>query len=205
VARLPVFLPASPVSPSGFLRLATAVLFQTEEDSMQQTKSIPVIAVLFFTVSLAFAQKVRVDYDHSANFAKYMTFSWIKQPATPKDPLMQQRVITAINEQLKAKGLQLVDSNGDLAVAVNVATQEKQTLNTFYDGFGPWAWGMGGATTTVETYTEGTIVADLFDAQTKKVVWRGVATKEVSDKPEKVTQQVDKAIEKLFKNYPPTL
>jgi len=64
-------------------------------------------------------------------------------------------------------------------------------------------WGMGGATTTVETYTEGTIVADLFDAQTKKVVWRGAATKEVSNKPEKVTQQVEKAIDKLFKNYPP--
>jgi len=170
---------------------------------MQRTKSILVITVLFFTVSLAFARKVRVDYDHSANFAKYRTFSWIKQPVTPNDPFMQQRIISAVNTQLMAKGLQLMDSNGDLAVAVNVATQEKQTLSTFYDGFGPWVWGMGGATTTVETYTEGTIVADLFDAQTKKVVWRGAATKEVSNKPEKVTQQVEKAIDKLFKNYPP--
>ena len=68
---------------------------------MPRTKSILVITVLFFTVSLAFARKVRVDYDHSANFAKYRTFSWIKQPVTPNDPFMQQRIISAVNTQLR--------------------------------------------------------------------------------------------------------
>ena len=61
----------------------------------------------------------------------------------------------------------------------------------------------GGATTTVETYTDGTIVVDLFDAKTKKLAWRGVATKEISNKPEKVSEQIEKAIEKVFKNFPP--
>ena len=62
--------------------------------------------------------------------------------------------------------LRLVDSNADLAVAVNVATQQKQTLNTSYDGFGGWGWGMGGVE-TVETYTEG-------DASTAAAVYEGV-------------------------------
>jgi hypothetical protein len=171
---------------------------------MLRTKTILLTGLLFLTVSVAFGQKVRIDYDHTAHFTKYKTYSWLKEPDTPKDPLMKQRIIDAVNMQLMAKGLMLVDSNGDLALAVHVATKEKQTLNTFYDGMGPWGWGMGGvATTTVETYTEGTIVADLFDAQTKKVVWRGVATKEVSDKPDKVSEQVEKAIEKMFKKFPP--
>ena len=169
---------------------------------MQRTRTLFIIALLFFTGSLAFGQKVRFDYDHSANFTKYRTFSWIKEPITPKDPLMKQRIIDSVNAQLMAKGLRQVDSNGDLGVAVHVATQEKQTLNTFYDGFGPWAWGMG-VTTTVETYNEGTIVVDLFDAQTKKAVWRGTAVKDVSSKPSKATEQVGKALEKIFKNYPP--
>jgi hypothetical protein len=171
---------------------------------MQRRKTIFAIALLFLTGSFGFSQQVRVDYDHNANFSKYKTFSWIKEPATPKDPLMKQRIIDGINMQLMARGLRRVDSNGDLAVSVNVATQEKQTLNNFYDGFGPWGWGIGGVTTTVETYTEGTIVADLFDSKTKNVVWRGVATKDISSKPSKVTRQVEKAIEKLFKKYPPT-
>jgi uncharacterized protein DUF4136 len=170
---------------------------------MQRTISIWAISLFFLTVTFAFGQHVNFDYDHSANFSKYKTFSWIKEPVTPKDPFMKQRIIDSVNAQLRLKGLRLVDSNGDLGVAVNVATQEKQTLDTFYDGFGPWGWGLDGATTTVQTYTEGTIVADLFDASTKKIVWRGTASKEISHKTEKVNKEVEKAIEKIFRNYPP--
>jgi len=172
---------------------------------MKRRTTISAIALicLLTVMILAFSQHVKFDYDHSANFSKYKTFSWIKEPAATKDPLMQQRIINAVNAQLKARGLQPVDINGDLGVAVNVATQEKQTLNTFYDGFGPWYWGLGSATTMVETFTEGTIVADLFDTQTKRVVWRAVGSKEISNKPEKATEQVEKTIEKMFKHYPP--
>jgi hypothetical protein len=171
---------------------------------MHRTRTILSCLLLLLTVSFAFGQKVRFDYDHSANFSKYKTFTWIKQPVTKQDPLMEQRIINAVNMQLMAKGLKLVQNNADLGVAVNVATQEKQTLNTFYDGFGGWAWGFDGpVTTTVVTYTEGTIVADLFDTQTKKIVWRGIATKEVSSKPSKVTEEIEKSIEKMFKHFPP--
>jgi len=169
---------------------------------MPRTVSISAIALFLITVTFAFGQRVRFDYDHSTNFSKYKTFSWIKKPVTPNDPLMAHRIIDAVNAQLMAKGLRLVGSDGDLALAVNVATQEKHTLNTFYNGFGPWGWGLGDSTTTVETYTEGTIVVDLFDAQTKKIVWRGTAEKQLSSKPEKVTHEEEKAIEKLFKHYP---
>src|SRR5262245_48719258 len=119
---------------------------------MKQRRTVWSIVFLFLTVSFVFGQKVRFDYDHSADFFKYKTYSWIKQPVT-KDPFVAQRIVQAVDMQLTAKGLKRVDSNGDLGIAVNVATQEKQTLNSFYDGFG-WGWGMGDVV-TVETYTEG--------------------------------------------------
>ena len=172
---------------------------------MQQSRILSALVLLLLTVSLAFGQNVKFDYDHSTDFSKYKSFMWIREPETTKDPFMKQRIMDSVNMQLMAKGLQMVNSNADLAVAVNVATQEKKTLNTFYDGFGGFAWGMGGATTTtVETYEEGTMVVDLFDAKMKKIVWRGVATKEISAKPDKVTKEAEKAIEKLFKHFPPT-
>jgi hypothetical protein len=169
---------------------------------MQRTRTIVSFVLLFLTVSFAFGQKVTFDYDHNANFSKYKTFTWIKQPATPRDPFMAQRIVNAVNIQLMAHGLQFVQGNADLGVVVNVASQQKQTLNTFYDGFGDWGWGFGPAT-MVETYNEGTIVADLFDTQTKKIVWRGTAAKEVSSKPSKVTEEIGKSIEKMFKHFPP--
>src|SRR5262245_16847871 len=155
------------------------------------------IALISLTLTFAFGQKVRTDYDHSANFSQYKTFMWIKQPMTPNDPFIKDRIIESVNAQLMAKGLRLVDSNADLGVAVNVATQEKQTLNTFYDGFGPWGWGFG-PMATIETYTEGTIIVDLFDAKTKNIVWRGVGTKEISTKPEKESKFAEKAVAKMF-------
>ena len=63
---------------------------------------------------------------------------------------------------------------------------------------------MGTASTTVSEYTVGTLVVDMFDAKTKNLVFRGTAEDEISDKPEKNAKKLEKASEKLFKNFPPT-
>ena len=56
---------------------------------------------------------------------------------------------------------------------------------------------------TVQTYTEGSLIVDLYDATTRKMVWRGVATAAVSDKPEKNAAKIDKSLMKMFQRYPP--
>jgi hypothetical protein len=155
--------------------------------------------------SAAFAQKVTTDYNKSAAFAKYKTFMWIKEPKTT-NPLMRQRVIDDVNSALQARGLQLVTSNADLCIAAHAATTQERTLNTFYDGFGGgWRWrgGIGSATTTVSTYEVGTLVVDIFDAQTKEAVWRGTASKTLSENPEKNADNLNKAVVKMFKDFPP--
>jgi hypothetical protein len=119
---------------------------------------------------------------------------------------MKRRVIDAVNAQLTAKGLQLVTEGGDLGVTAHGATSEEHTLQTFYSGFGEWGWrgwGSGMATTIPETYTVGTLIIDLFDTRTKQVIWRGTATGTVPDKPEKTAKKLNKAIEKMFKKFPP--
>jgi len=63
--------------------------------------------------------------------------------------------------------------------------------------------GWGQAITTPETYTVGTLVVDLFDVRTMQLVWRGAGTETLSDKPEKDTQKLNKAVEKMFKDFPP--
>jgi hypothetical protein len=158
--------------------------------------------------SVAFAQKVTTDYDKEKNFTQYKTFMWIKEPQTT-NPLMKQRLMDEINSTLAAKGLQLVTSNADLAIASHAATKEQHTLNTFYDGFGGgWGWrrfggGLGSATTTENTYEVGTLVVDIFDAKTKEAIWRGTSTKTISDNPEKNAKSLHGAIAKMFKNFPP--
>ncbi len=154
----------------------------------------------------ALAQKVTTDHAKDADFAQYKTFMWIKQPVTT-DPLMRQRIIDDVNSALAAKGLTLVTADADMAIAAHAATKTERTLDTFYDGFGGgWRWrggGFGSATTRVNTYQVGTLVIDLFDAKTKEAIWRGTATKTLSDKPEKNAESLNKAITGMFKVFPP--
>src|SRR5437879_12117526 len=130
------------------------------------------------TVSLA--QQVKTDYDHSVNFGQYKTYSWEK--VQTKDPLLVDRIKDAVNSALNAKGGTLVPSGGDVEVFAIETTQNRQTLDTFYNGFGGgrrWG-GFGDATTTVETYRVGTLVIDLFDAKTEKLLWRGSSSDTLS-------------------------
>ena len=83
------------------------------------------------------------------------------------------------------------------------ATEKQKSLNTFYSGMGGYGgygyrgWGgmggMGTATTTVSEYLVGTLVVDIFDAKSKALIFRGTASDEISDKPEKNIKKVEKA------------
>ena len=162
------------------------------------------VALLFATA--IWAQQVKTDYDRHADFAQYKTYSWEK--VQTQDSLWVDRIKQAVNATLTAKGLTPVESGGDVAVVAIETTQSHNTLDTFYDGFGGgWRWrgmgGMGDATTTVETYTVGTLVVDLFDAHEKKLIWRGSSSDTLSDKSDKNIKNLDKGVQKMFDHFPP--
>jgi hypothetical protein len=164
------------------------------------------LALVLAIGTTAFAQNVKTDYDKGTDFAQYKTFMWIKEPQTT-NPLTKQRVVDDVNAALKDKGLQLVTSNADLGIAAHAATQQRHTLNTFYNGFGGgWRWGgrFGSAITTVDTYTVGTLVVDIFDAKTKDAIWRGTSSKTLSGDPDKNAASLNKAVAKMFRDFPPS-
>jgi hypothetical protein len=45
-------------------------------------------------------------------------------------------------------------------------------------------------------------VIDVLDANKKELVWRGIAKQKLSDEKEKLVDQVNTAVEKLFQQYP---
>ena len=166
------------------------------------------LGIVFLIAGTSSAQQVKTDYDRSANFGQYRTYSW--EQVKTKDPLYVDRIKNAVNTALAAKGLTQVDSGGDVSVVAMEITHEQQTLNTYYDGFGGgWGWrrfgggGFGDATTTTETYKVGTLVVDLFDTKTKQLIWRGTSSETLSNNSNKNIQNLDKGVEKLFKQFPP--
>jgi hypothetical protein len=159
--------------------------------------------VMFFALTAAsLAQQVKTDYDHNANFSQYKTYSWEK--VQTRDPLLVDRIKDAVNGVLSAKGWTQVDSGGDVSIAAIEITQNKQDLNTFYDGFGGRRFGgFGDATTTTETYKVGDLVVNLFDAKTKNLIWRGSSSDTLSNNADKNTKSLDKGVQKMFAHFPP--
>ena len=163
--------------------------------------------MLLFAGKLS-AQQVKTDFDRNANFGQYKTYSW--EQVKTKDALDVARIKAAVNAALAAKGWTQVDSGGDVSIIAMEMTHDQQTLNTFYDGFGGgWGWrrfgggGLGEATTTTETYRVGTVVVDLFDTKTKQLIWRGSSSDTLSNNSDKNIKNLDKGVEKMFKNFPP--
>jgi hypothetical protein len=177
---------------------------------MKTRKAWLVLIGLFMTAftATASAQQVKTDYDRGANFAHYKTYSW--EHVKTKDQLDVDRIKNAVNAALTAKGWTQVDSGGDISIVAMEITRNQQTLNTFYNGFGGgWGWrrfgggGFGEATTTTETYKVGTVVVDLFDTKTKQLVWRGISSDTLSNNSDKNIKNLDKGVQKMFKNFPP--
>jgi len=65
-------------------------------------------------------------------------------------------------------------------------------------GIRRWIWRRH---TTVETYKVGTLVVDLFDAKTEKVIWRSSSSDTLSDKADKNTKNLNKGVNKMFQHF----
>lgn len=152
--------------------------------------------------------KDNVDFDKSVDFTSFHTFQLLPNPdgaLAKANEMMDGRVQDMIRQHLVAQGLKEVSENADLIVSYDASTKDHQVLNTTGMGVG-WgsygAVGMGGmATTTVSTFTDGTLVVDAYTPDPKKMVWRGMAEESVTDNPEKTTKNIEKSLDKLFKTW----
>lgn len=166
------------------------------------------LAIPLFVMALTatlFADHVKVDYDHGANFNQAKTYSWSRVKTA--NSIWDDRVKDAIDKELATKGLTRVPSGGDVSLVAIEKTSVHQQYDTFYNGFGGWRrWGgmgMGDATTTVDNYKVGTLIVSMFDGNSKQLMWRGTSSSDLSGNPEKNTKKLDKDVQKMFKKYPP--
>lgn len=160
------------------------------------------IAGLLCLSAAAWAQDIRFDYDRSANFAAYKTYEWIDpQGGQAVNQLTDQNIKRSVEAQLASKGLRRVESGGDLQITYHVALDPEKEFDSW--GSGPRWWGMTRVTSS--TIEIGTLVIDFYDPARKQLVWRGAASKtlDIKKDPDKNYQNLQKALAKLFKNYPP--
>jgi hypothetical protein len=179
-------------------------------------RTMVLLLALACAVSPGIAHRVRVDFDHGSHFSRFRTYRWVPAKAAPSgevqlsaqfpNQLMQQRVVTFIDEALSARGLRRVETGGDLLISsyMNVTETPQFTTVTNGTGFG-WGWDGGSAVsvTTVQPIVTGTLVVDMTDARQNQLVFQGVSRATISSRPSRNTRRLSKAINEIFEKYPP--
>jgi len=174
------------------------------------------VAALLIASTAAIAQDVRYNFDKEANFGAFKTYKWVElKDASKVDSLRDKEIRGAVDAELANKGLTRTESDpADLYVAyqAGIGTEKEFTSYNSGWGYGPgWyrgGWyGDGGGMTTGQTSTiyTGQLVLDMYDSKNHDLVWRGVVSKTIDPeaKPEKQEKNLNKAVAKLLKNYPP--
>ena len=173
-------------------------------------------ALLLGSVAASFGQDVRYNFDSKADFSKFKTYKWVEiKGADEPNQLVQKQIKDAIEAELTKKGLTKTDADtADLYIGIQTAigTEKQFTAYNTGWGYGPgwgggWYGGGGMTTTTASTSTIyiGQLDLDMYEAAKKELVWRGTASKTIDPKakPEKQQKNLNKAVAKLLKNYPP--
>ncbi len=178
-----------------------------------QTRLVTAGLIALLLPAAAMAQKVSYDYDKTATFAAFKTYAH-KDGTKVGQPLIDDRIVAAIDTQMAAKGFTKVEANPDVFVVYHTTFEKEKDISTYSSGYGggygPYGWRYGGAwggstTTTVRDILMGTLVVDIADARKGELAWRGIGVKEVKTdaKPEKRDKSINNAVTKIFKNYPP--
>jgi hypothetical protein len=156
------------------------------------------------TCSVILAQDVRTNAMPGVNFAKYHSYKWVAiEGGAHPNQIVDTQIKNSIDSQLATKGMTKTDGDSaDLNIGYQVAVDQEKQWNAYGMG-GRFGGGMG--TATQSTISNGTLVLDMYDPTSKQLVWTGRAMKTLnpSDKPEKNQKNLDKAMQKLLKNYPP--
>jgi hypothetical protein len=170
-------------------------------------------AAVLLCISGCATIRIDTDYDPAADFTRLRTYAWQPHPTgAGGDPrinndLLDARVRTAVDRVLQARGYQPSgEADPDFRVSYIVTVDTKTDIHTVPVSYYGWGWwGFAATETYVDRYEQGTLILDVIDASSNKLIWRGSAAARVVEDstPAHRTQRVNEAVEKILERFPP--
>ncbi|HVG64299.1 MAG TPA: DUF4136 domain-containing protein [Hyalangium sp.] len=176
------------------------------------------VPLLTLTLVACAGIETSTNYDPNAvgTLSQYRTYAWLPEPKGADmrvyNDIVEARVKQAVDQEMQARGYRLVDQNPDFKLGWHGAIDQKLdvgTMDTYYGyGWGPWYSPYYAGTvphTYVREYEEGTLILDVVDAASNKLVWRGTAQAELSAdaSAEDRQRKLHDAVNKILEDFPP--
>jgi hypothetical protein len=153
------------------------------------------MTLLLLLESSALSQDAHFTVNNTADFSLFKTYKWVTfKNVAPIDDLTDEQIKAAVDAALAKKGLTKVDvDTADLFIGYQSSELITRDLPTAWNESPP-------------TIYHGDLAIDMYTPANHDLVWRGVASKTLDPKanPEKHQKNLNKALAKLMKNYPPS-
>ena len=158
-------------------------------------------ALLLVVTAAAWGQQVSVNYNHSASFSQYHTYAWGSNNTNAiRNSILAQVAEQDIDNAMSQKGFQKVTEaqNPDTILTASGGEREQTSWNAW--GMRGIGGGMGGI--SPQENVEATMIVSLYDAKAQSLIWRGIAQNTLNSNGNKNQQMVEKAVQKMFKQWP---
>jgi hypothetical protein len=151
------------------------------------------------------AQDVRTNSMPGTDFSKFKTYRWVTiEGAKYPNQILDAQIRQAVDQQMALKGFTKTDApSADLDLVYQVSLTQQAQWNAYSTG--GFRWGGGMAIATQSTIHTGTLVLDMYNPALRQLVWHGSASKTLNpgNSQEKIQKNLDNAMKKLLKNFPP--
>jgi hypothetical protein len=172
---------------------------------MKRAVRLIVAAAILLLPLPAFAQDISTNFVPGTDFSKFKTYRWVAiEGAEKPNDIVDAQIKMAVDASLTSKGLTKATGDAaDLYIGYQVAVTQERQWNAYGGGGVRWGGGMGTASSS--TINIGTLALDMYDSAAKQLVWKGQATKTLnpSKDPNKNQENLNKAMAKLLKDFPP--
>lgn len=179
-------------------------------------KKIRVLLVLFLIslLSACSGTKNTFDYDSSTDFSQIKTYQWNLQTSeafAKANPLIDKRIISAIEDSLSRKGVVKAES-ADIKVSYMVGFEKKLKTGGLSAGVGMSVGKSNrghinlSSGNQVKQTIEGTLIIDMTDTKNNDLIWRSTTVKPVKDRdasPEDSKKRIGQLVYQMFENFPP--
>jgi hypothetical protein len=175
---------------------------------------------------------ITVSTNHAAiDFSGFKTYAWLHASVAEENgkssDIIDGKVKAIVDADLGAKNFTKVTKDtADFYVNYNVTTQEKTDIKTYnsYGGYYPGyhsygAYGPGRnyiyydtrmampplQESVITEYVQGTLILDVLDPKTNKLIWRGTGGKHLQDTATHAEREaiIKEMVAKLLADYPP--
>jgi hypothetical protein len=176
---------------------------------MRRLTSIFTMAAVITAAGCA-TMNVSSHIELTANFADFVTYDWgppdnlpVGDPRLDNNPFFKDYVQGAIEKRLAAKGYErAVTGEPDLLVHYHASVNQKVDV---YESDHRYGYCYGNCEPQIVDYEQGTLVVDVVDRRTSKVVWRGWAQDVMTgviDRQDRLKKQVDEGVTKMMVMLP---